>query len=112
LHLSSASEGDDGLKNGSVVDDLILLYVQVINKSLASARNLFTLSDHILGFLQQLEGRFSEEQLVDCLTQIIQTASIGQEEALEAMNDLRDVRKKLNQVYSMCCCCWNSFLTT
>jgi len=89
------------LKNGSVVDDLILLYVQVINKSLASARNLFTLSDHILGFLQQLEGRFSEEQLVDCVTQIIQAASIGQEEALEAMNDLRDVRKKLNQVYSL-----------
>ena len=89
------------MKNGSVVDDLILLYVQVINKSLASARNLFTLSDHILGFLQQLEGRFSEEQLVDCLTQIIQAASIGQEEALEAMNDLRDVRKKLNQVYSL-----------
>ena len=101
MHLSSASEGDDGLKNGSVVDDLILLYVQVINKSLASARNLFTLSDHILGFLQQLEGRFSEEQLVDCVTQIIQAASIGQEEALEAMNDLRDVRKKLNQVYSL-----------
>ena len=89
------------MKNGSVVDDLILLYVQVINKSLASARNLFTLSDHILGFLQQLEGRFSEEQLVDCVTQIIQAASIGQEEALEAMNDLRDVRKKLNQVYSL-----------